>query len=183
MDEIKHAENCFALASRHAHTALGPEKLSLDGILGAVDLESLVRETFEEGCVGETLAAVQAAEAHRVAGDETVRDVLAAIEQEESEHAALAFRILRWALSVDPSLRRVVRQELELAREREKHLQLVAMPADVDLSAWHHHGRLTPDEMRQARGRALSEVVEPCVEALLREPDAHQRAELAAMGA
>ncbi len=183
LDEIKHAENCFALASRHAPAALGPEALCLDGVLGAVDLERVVRETFEEGCVGETLAAVQAAEACRVAGDEAVRGVLADIEQEESEHAALGFRILRWALSVDPSLRRVVKEELELAREREKQLQLVEMPANVDLAAWHHYGRLSPDELVQARARAFSDVVEPCVAALLSEPDAQQRVELSAVGA
>ncbi|HMR06844.1 MAG TPA: hypothetical protein PKA88_13740, partial [Polyangiaceae bacterium] len=118
IDEIRHAENCFALASRHANTKLGPDTLSLDGILGAVNLETLVRETFEEGCIGETLAAMQAAEGARVAGDETARGVLSAIEMEESQHAALAFRIVRWALGGDSSLKNVVLEELEKARVR-----------------------------------------------------------------
>ncbi len=183
IDEIKHAEDCFALASRYAKADLGPSQLSLDGVIGDITLEQLVRTTFEEGCVGETLAAVQAAAAWRVAGDETTRNVLEAIEREESDHAALAFRILRWALAVDPSLRQVVREELALAREREQHLDLVPMPDDVDLDAWHHHGRLTPSELIAARSSAFTEVVEPCVNTLLGEPDAEQRVALSALGA
>jgi hypothetical protein len=73
-------------------------------------------------------------------------------------------------LSQDASLASVVRNELEKARQREQHLELVEPPADADLAAWHHFGRLTRDEITSLRARAFSDVVEPCVLALLSEP-------------
>ena len=62
-DELKHAELCFGLASRYARRPLGPGPLPLPvHVLGATDLASVLRAAIEEGCVGETLASLEAAE-------------------------------------------------------------------------------------------------------------------------
>ncbi|MEZ4219939.1 MAG: ferritin-like domain-containing protein [Polyangiaceae bacterium] len=167
LDEVRHAKDCFALASRYAGRTLGPAPLALEGVDLAITLEALVRSTFEEGCVGETLAAIQAAEARRVTQDASVGTMLEAIEREESEHAALAFRVVAWALSLAPELRSVVEGELAAAERREAEVTLPAMPKGMDAATWHAHGRLTPDELRALRRRAFDEVVRPCTRAML----------------
>ncbi len=98
LDEIDHARRCFALASAYAGRAIGP------GPLPALsprdhDLAALALETFVEGCVGETVAALVAERALGVATDETVRATLRVIIEDESRHAALAWRTIGWALA------------------------------------------------------------------------------------
>lgn len=182
LDEVRHARACFARASELAGVELGPDALDLTGLVVGSSFEALVRSTFEEGCVGETLAALHAAEQRRVAGDQSVRATLDTIEREESDHAALAFRILRWVLLCSPDQADVVREELERARmalSRESRQDL-PLPPGVDAAAWAHYGRLTPAQSARLRARAFSEVVEPCVRALL-EPPAVDSMELAAV--
>jgi hypothetical protein len=54
--------------------------------------------TVREGCVGETLAALEAAEALQHCEDEAARPVLERIAAEEAQHAQLAWRFVAWAL-------------------------------------------------------------------------------------
>lgn len=163
VDEVRHARMCFGFASRFAGAQLGPEKLDLDGALGSVTLEKLARETVEEGCVGETLAALQAAEQRRMAQDPEIRAALSAIETEESEHAAFAYRVVRWAISVGgESVRRAARDAFEAALAQELSLS----DPDVSVEVWHHYGRLTAAELREVRARGIEEVVRPCMAAL-----------------
>ena len=61
LDEIEHARIAFALASKYGTTPVGPSSLDLAGdTLGQLDLASVTASTVEEGCVGETLAALEA---------------------------------------------------------------------------------------------------------------------------
>jgi hypothetical protein len=111
-EELEHARLCFALASRYAGKDVGPGPLSVAGCLDQLSLEAAVRSAVREGCVGETVAAVQAAEALEHARDEEVRAVLARIQRDEFDHARLAFLFVRWALEVDPTLADPVLEEL-----------------------------------------------------------------------
>jgi hypothetical protein len=96
-DEIEHARIAFGLASRHAGTSVGPTALAIDGALAAGDVRSIVERLFLEGCVGETLAAATAREvAARVGGAD--RAALLEIADDETAHAALAWRTLAWLL-------------------------------------------------------------------------------------
>jgi hypothetical protein len=166
-DETKHARAAFALASAYRGNPVGPGRLAVDGALDAsCDLASVVRLVVREGCVGETVAAVEAAEAEARAGDPVVRRVLGAIASDESEHAELAWRFVAWALEAfGDEARGVVAEELSLVKAElaTPHVER-RTPRDealLDSGVVSSHLRAS---MRRA---ALARAVVPCLEALV----------------
>ncbi len=97
LDEIAHARTCYALAARRGAITSGPGPLAIDRAPLATTLEGFVRDTFLDGCVAETLAAV---DVRRRAedGDATERAALLAIADDEDRHAELAWRTLAWGI-------------------------------------------------------------------------------------
>jgi hypothetical protein len=163
-DELEHATLCFALASRFAGTPLGPSVLPLDGCLDCFDLESVLRLTIREGCLGETVAAVEAREALAHARDPSVRATLAKIERDETRHAELAFRFVRWALHCDADLVRVVLEEIVAAqRPAARAVELAGDPVLLD------HGLLPEAHATMLAQRALDEVALPLLSELANE--------------
>lgn len=99
LDEVRHAELSFALAARFLGETTEAGALDLGGSLDlAADLPSFAAEVFVEGCVGETLAAVRAAERRAVATDSQTQDVLDVLVRDEGAHAELAWRTVAWAI-------------------------------------------------------------------------------------
>lgn len=108
-DEVEHARLCFGLAG----AAVGPGPLSISGATPSDDLEAIAHATLVEGAVGETLAAIRAAtEATRHPDPATVA-VLEQIADDETRHAALAWRFIAWALERTPGMRARLRRTLD----------------------------------------------------------------------
>ncbi len=98
LDEIRHARLCFELASRYAGRALGPAAFGdAPRVGGPTTREALARETFADGCVNETIAALEARRAAAHA-EPALAAVLAGIADDEERHAELAWRIVAWCL-------------------------------------------------------------------------------------
>src|SRR6185503_14191984 len=76
----------------------GPGRLSMDGALTEVGFAELAVAAVHEGCVGETLAAALASERSERASDPFLRRALAKIAEDETRHAALAWRTVAWAI-------------------------------------------------------------------------------------
>ena len=116
-DEIVHARIAFAIASAYAGRELGPGALAFDGQRAPLDLTTFARETFVDGCIGETIAAIEAREASRGADDPSVRSAHRRIARDEERHAELAWRTLAWAVREggDP-VRETIRAALASAR-------------------------------------------------------------------
>jgi hypothetical protein len=101
-DEMVHAKLCFSLASGYRGAPVGPGELGAAGLPpGAASLLAFAEALVREGCIGETLAAVDAAARLAGARDGAVRAALAVIVRDESAHARLAWRTLAWVLSRD----------------------------------------------------------------------------------
>ncbi len=115
LDEIQHAELCFALATTYARRSIGPGPLPVDErALSGWDLQSIAVGTVEEGCVGETIAALEAEAAAALAEDNAVRAVHLRTFDDESRHAELAWRFVRWAAELGGApLRAAVREAFE----------------------------------------------------------------------
>lgn len=126
-DEVRHAELCFGLASGYAGHALGPGPLAVQGAIQPT-LRDAVLSCVVEGCIAETVAAVEAAEALECAEDPAVRSVLARIAEDEGRHAELAFRFVRWALAQDPKLSAPVLELVRLESERSAVVRDVVVP-------------------------------------------------------
>jgi hypothetical protein len=167
-DEIRHARACFELARRHSSEDVGPGPLAIDGALERMDPATIVLDTLREGCIGETVAAIEASEALQHCEDPAARAVLERIAIEEGQHAELAWRFVAWAIETRPALAPRVReafgQELSGARPgRERAPRDVSAP-DRELA---RHGLLSPVLRAALRERVLAGVVAPCAKALL----------------
>ncbi len=140
LDEIRHTEACFERASHYAGEDLAPGPLPLDGdVLGPLDLRSVMLATVAEGCVGETLAAMEAEICAGSCLEGRDQQVMLGIAKDEARHAALAWRFVQWGLEQDPGLMATVTTGLHLAvgpqsPEPPEH------PREADLLA---HGRPT----------------------------------------
>jgi len=163
LDEVRHAELGFALASAYAGEAVSPGPLpeALRPDL-ARDLPSLAAAAVREGCVGETLAALVASAQFDVSTDAAVRSVLDGVRADEGRHAELAWRLVAWALrSGGDDVRAAVARAFDEASAE----LLVAEARDT----WNHHahGRLSEVEALDVRKRGLELVVKPAMSALL----------------
>jgi hypothetical protein len=164
LDEIEHARHCFALAGRYGGSPVAPGPLSAPAPRTG-DLARLAADTFVEGCVGETIAALVAERALTRATDPEVRTALARIADDEARHAALAWRTLAWALeSGGESVRTTLqgaRRELTFDHES------CAQPPGVDPKLWSAHGRLDDTALAAAARDATSDIVIPMLDRLL----------------
>lgn len=141
LDEIAHAKTCFALASRFAGRAIGPGALDVSRAHGDASVRALVRDSLRDGCLGEGAAALELCEMSRAERDADLATTLDAMATDEARHAALAWRIVDFAMTID---------ERATCEEIARFLEML----DTTTSA-------TETERRVAR-----EVVRPCLAAL-----------------
>jgi hypothetical protein len=161
-DETRHARVAFSLASRFAGHPVGPGPLALDGVFAETGLEGSVAAAVLEGCIGETLASLEAAEALTSASDAGVRAALGPVVVDERCHAELAWRFVSWALSQHGSrLRAVVAQAFEQGIQRAR---CSVDDAEAGLEAY---GLLPSARRQHLRERALDRVIAPCRDRLL----------------
>lgn len=165
LDEIRHARLCLGLASAYGDAPLAVSRFPFEGRVEiAVDLADIAARAVREGCVGETLAAVVAAEQLARAVDPAVRAALSVIAEDEARHAELAFRTVAWAIATggDP-VRCAVAAAFASAMEGNPFVADTGPMED----ALGDHGRLDASAMREAMARAVADVVRPAAAALL----------------
>ena len=164
-DETKHAKACFAVASAYAGAPVGPGRLSVERSLNELSLREIVLTTIHEGCVGETVAAIEAREAAEHTADPALRALLLVISDDETRHAELAFRFVKWALAQgDLALEAAVRAEFALLSGETTAPK--NPPSSLHREALRHG--IVPDSMRaMIRHQAVRDVILPCARALL----------------
>ena len=169
LQEVEHARASFALASAYAGRSLGPGPLATAGLgLGAVDLVSVAAAATREGCVEETLAAAEAAGAESRASVPAVRWVLGTIAREEREHAALAYRFVRWACGVGgPPVRDAIERAFREALAACRADRMLSSPAATDDFELEPHGRLAAATRRTLRDYVCNQVLEPSLRELV----------------
>ena len=172
LDEIEHARRCFALASRYAGNPVGPGPLPIRrGLAGGSrpSIEAIAVAVFEDGCINESVAAAEAAIAANECRDPWVREVLEQIAADEREHAALAWRTLRWLLEahayeVAPALQRRLRELGAPVMRREATSEPTTPLHAMLLRA---HGRLPAAERAVIQHKVHVELVLPLARELL----------------
>lgn len=180
VDETRHARLCFRLAEVYGGAPIGPGPLDLSGSLLGSALEGIVAGALVEGCIGETLAALEARESARRATCPALARLLTSIAEDEERHAELAYRFVRWALEREPRLTVLLGPAIEQAltdvtvgvaqgdRMLDDSAQYggprshIAAASDVLEGA----GVLSADHASLVRLRALREVVGPAFAAL-----------------
>jgi len=167
-DEVDHAARAFAIASALG-APVGPGPLTVPH--RPTTLEDTLLALIREACVGETCGVVEARAAAEQCTDPTIRATLLRVAEDESRHAALAWRTLRWLLSqASPALANKASQVFE------DTIQRASTNLDVGPTGLSQWGVLGPADRRVARLQAIEQVVRPCMEAALqalRDATAH----------
>jgi hypothetical protein len=163
-DEIAHALDCFSVASGFAGSPRGPGPIDIGGAMGAeVTAERLLVQTILDACINETLAAAEALCLSERAEDDAIRRTLEGIAEDESEHAALGWRTVRWLLDEHPELSGLAQETFAAAA--------ASLPSEADLSgedAWMMAHGCMPDASRVALSRDVwRQVIAPCAQALV----------------
>lgn len=157
-DELEHARLCFDLASKHAGAVLGPGSLPVlanPANFGTVSDSragkpvAIALAMLEEGCINESVAAAEAAVAASQCRDKQAKSVLSRIAADETRHAALAWRTLRWLLDTHPEVAPALRTRF--------HQLASPMPRTTHLAA----GRLSSHDRAAIHLRVFAEMIAP----------------------
>ena len=183
-DEIEHAMRCFGLAQRFSGRAREPGELTPlePRVLGLVDVDPasaqagadwvrLALDTFVEGCVGETIAALVARRGMRRCEDPATSETLERIVDDEGRHAGLAWQTIRWILEDSGVHRETVLAALD---EQAQAMAAKARAACDDLpeadplaSSLARFGRLDRRAELLAQRDAWSELILPTLGAIV----------------
>jgi hypothetical protein len=168
LDEVRHARIAFEMASAYGGTDIAPGAFPFGSGKGNIEvsqnLADVAARAVVEGCFGETLASMVAAEQAIHATDPAVRQALEGIAEDEGRHAELAWRTVAWALGAgDASVQRVIRETFTQGLINPPAFDIVA-GADGVLEA---HGRPSAHVLQAAIRRTLDEVIRPAAMALL----------------
>ena len=166
LDEVAHALDCFALATRFGDREVGPSTFDLRGAQFGRDLEELAVAVLREGAIGETLAAALASEQGALASDETCSSVLARIARDEEEHSLLAWRFLRYA--VDRGGASIAARLVSEIRDVPRELEPPATVAPAQI--WNRYGRLTAEQQANVVEHTWREVILPALTLLCEQP-------------
>jgi hypothetical protein len=169
LDEVRHAQACFALASRFAEQPFGPDALPVHGVQLSATPAALAVAALREGCIGETLAAALAQAQLEVVGDAACRAALEMIARDEAAHSLLAWRAVKQALEIGGA---EVAEALREAIGKESLAPRVAACPSPHPEVWNHYGRLTPEQEQTVLEATWREVIEPAL-ALLLDPAPH----------
>lgn len=101
LDEVRHASVCWSLLEALEGTPRGPGPMTIPPIV--IDRNEALVSTIVDGCIGETVGSLLLQEAARVCTVPSLAAMYRAIADDEAEHAALAFRIVRF-LAPDDAL-------------------------------------------------------------------------------
>lgn len=165
LDEIDHARMSFRVASLCAGQPLGPGPLpfSAESIGQSMSLQASAVAAALDGCLNESLAALEAGAAAEGAEPEALKLVLGEIATDEQAHAELAWEYAAWAIaSGGPTVRMAIRNAAADAMnslEAER-----ALAAGAELSRW---GLLEPSSRHQLRVRASREILRPAFARLI----------------
>jgi hypothetical protein len=172
-DERRHARLCFSLASAFAGESLGPDALDVEGALPAPSLERTLGTALLEGCIGETVAALEASELASHCRDPLLRDVLEGIAADERRHAELAWKFAHWALCRDRGLIRLL--EVALVAVQDEILEYDPLTSGPRAHALARAG-VMPEPLRAAiRDAALRQIVEPGLSGMIAHARKSQR--------
>ena len=161
-DEVRHASVAFALASRFAGTRLSAGPLPTDQVAPRQGPAEILRALVLEACVVETVGVAEARAALAGCTDPAVRSALETIVEDETRHAALAWRTLSWLLERHPELAQVAEAAFSEGVAQRQSAPPSSLPS---LPTW---GLLGPQRRRKVCDEAVQAVVLPCAREVLR---------------
>ena len=105
LDEVRHAELAYGVASALGPGPRGPGRLDLSGVSMSTEPANVLAALISEACIVETLGVSEAREAAARCEVPALRELIEQIADDEQRHAELAWASLAWMLEAFPELR------------------------------------------------------------------------------
>ena len=102
LDEIKHAKICYGFAGSFLAVDFQPGPLNVDGSLEKLSPREIIRSVIQEGCIEETLSAIEAKYASNKSSDPAIKKSMIEIASDETNHAQFAWNTVKWFLEKYP---------------------------------------------------------------------------------
>jgi hypothetical protein len=155
LDEVAHTRVALAIAEAlappHATRRAEPGPLPLDGFTVRTSLAEVAAAAAREGCCGETWASMALATAASTSADTQLASMLQGLADDETRHAALAYRFVAWAVAQgDPSVGAAVDAAFDAELQNWND---VRVPEEGCVEAA-RAGRLAPRKAREVRDDA-----------------------------
>lgn len=109
--KVQHARAAFQLASHYGHTCVGPGPLDVEDSILQADSERTLGLLIREGCLGETLAALEAEQAAAESDDPKLEAIWRRFAEDGGDHASFAWSTFTWLLESQPRLAKRTRAE------------------------------------------------------------------------
>lgn len=152
-DETVHTRLCLEAARRHTGLAWTlPPFRSPEAPRRSI--EALVRESWEDGCLGEGIAAIAAREGAKNCRHDWTRSTLETIARDESRHADLAWRVLEWCVALRGAAGEEARSALSRAVDRVRGLVPAPFPS-VSTVTLRAYGRIPRTMVTEIAERGL----------------------------
>jgi len=166
-DEVEHARVFFGFAAAYGERPVGPATLPIAGSLdGMDDPVEIAVSLANEGCIAETISALQLAEAARRTDDPALRTALQEIAEQELQHAELAWSALAWMVrNGDDRMRAAVADAFVHATAAVP--RAVSLSDALDEDTLRACGRLSSQQRLDLATRALERTIAPAAAALL----------------
>jgi hypothetical protein len=152
---VRHTQACIDMAVHCGAQHIVIEPFPFTQTVMQISLAELAVDALREGCINETLGAYAVREVLNSAPDPAVRQTLQTLAEDETRHAALAYRIVAWALKVGgDEVRAAVLSALQAPCDRLNTAEL-ALRAGVT------------SELSGLQVQGLQRVVQPALRVLL----------------
>jgi len=170
-DEVEHAREMYTLLSSLLGHPVGPGAFPSAELAPRFDRREITLSVAREACLGETLGVAEVEGARALSlqlrGPQEVCDHLAQVADDETRHAALAWRTLAWLL-------KGASNELhdEVATVLSEETQRLFASSSVDetvalATSLNRFGVLSAAQRRACYVNGLTEVLLPCAQQLL----------------
>ena len=170
IDEIKHAKMCYGFASIFLHQDMTPGLFDVEDSLDNLEIKDIIVSVIREGCMEETLSAIEARFRGHLAIDLSVKAALNEISEDESKHAKLAWDTIQWIAKKHPQYQTFIQNAFENEFEKEKAFMLTKSTImnicddnqkDDYLRTF---GILTSDDRRKVRQFGIQKIIKATYE-------------------
>ena len=169
IDEIRHAKICYGIANVFLGCDFGPGFLNVEGSLGKMDLKKIIKSIIQEGCIEETISAVEAHIGAYMAQEPSIKNALSQIAMDETRHAQFAWETIQWMVRRFPDVQSFVtetfRTEVKdrtLALEKSSLLKEASNCEESDINdAYRSNGIIVTSDRNVVRRVSIEDIIKP----------------------
>ena len=176
IDELKHAKMCYGVSSSFMDKHVAPGVLDVDNSLGELDLKDIIRSVIREGCIEETLAAIEAHYRQHLAQDNAIKEMLKEIAEDETRHAKLAWETIGWIAKKFPEYNDLVKTVFNDHLDNQQHILSKCTFSSSDVCPdygkdeyFQKFGILVPGDQEKVRSFGIKHVIKPTYEAGIKQ--------------